>query len=149
MVRNLAASARPCTACCSLSSSTKFCGKGTALSHRHLKESGFDPEQAAFQEVSLASEETHNSSVVVGRCNRLVYVHTFVQVYCLVGICDPFANTALVVSAAVTAGKGPERLHGAGFGLAKHPSCCERHALAGCSGMQAMQWTKLRQTLCC
>ena len=43
----------------------------------------------------------------------------------------PFANIALVVTAAVTAGKGPERLHGACFGLAEHPSCCERHALAG------------------
>ena len=84
MVRNLAAAARPCTACCSLSSRLTCCGslavKGAALSHRHLKESGFDPEQAAFQEVSLASEETHNSSVVVGRCNRLVYLPTYVQV---------------------------------------------------------------------
>lgn len=33
---------------------------------RHLKENGFDPANAAFQEVSLAAEETHNSSVVVG-----------------------------------------------------------------------------------
>ena len=33
---------------------------------RHLKENGFDPGNAAFQEVSLAAEETHNSSVVVG-----------------------------------------------------------------------------------
>ena len=38
---------------------------------RHLKESGFDPEQVAFQEISLASEETHNSSVVVGKGNKL------------------------------------------------------------------------------
>jgi hypothetical protein len=33
-----------------------------------LKENGFDPERAAFKEVSLAAEETHNSSVVVGVC---------------------------------------------------------------------------------
>ncbi|CAK0787603.1 hypothetical protein CVIRNUC_010825 [Coccomyxa viridis] len=32
----------------------------------HLKEHGYDPSSAAFQEVSLDSEETHNSSVVVG-----------------------------------------------------------------------------------
>lgn len=32
----------------------------------HLKENGFDTGNAAFQEVSLAAEETHNSSVVVG-----------------------------------------------------------------------------------
>ena len=33
---------------------------------RHLKEHGYDPSSADFQEVSLDSEETHNSSVVVG-----------------------------------------------------------------------------------
>ena len=33
---------------------------------RHLKEHGYDPSSAAFQEVSQDSEETHNSSVVVG-----------------------------------------------------------------------------------
>ena len=35
---------------------------------RHLKEHGYDPGSAAFQEVSLDSEESHNSSVVVGKC---------------------------------------------------------------------------------
>jgi hypothetical protein len=37
-----------------------------ALPRRHLRENGFNPENAAFQEVSLAAEESHNSSVVVG-----------------------------------------------------------------------------------
>lgn len=32
----------------------------------HLKEHGYDPSSAAFQEVSLEAEETHNSSVIVG-----------------------------------------------------------------------------------
>ena len=36
--------------------------------HRHLQEHGYDASSAAFREVSLEAEETHNSSVIVGEC---------------------------------------------------------------------------------